>query len=65
MSATAPLLPAVESFLKRAPRMLIGADWVEATDGALMTLSNPATGEPLCQVPSATPADVERAVLAA
>ncbi|MEE3632747.1 aldehyde dehydrogenase family protein [Pseudomonas sp. AL 58] len=65
MSATAPLLPAVEAFLQRAPRMLIGADWVEATDGALMTLRNPATGEPLCQVPSATPADVERAVLAA
>ncbi|MDU9389931.1 aldehyde dehydrogenase family protein [Pseudomonas japonica] len=65
MSTTAPLHPAVEAFIRRAPTMLIGADWVEASDGERLTLRNPATGEALCQVPAATPADVARAVGAA
>lgn len=65
MSSTAPLNPAVEAFIRRAPTMLIGADWVEASDGERLTLRNPASGEVLCQVPAATPADVGRAVAAA
>ena len=65
MSTTAPLNPAVEAFIRRAPSMLIGADWVEAADGERLTLRNPASGEVLCQVPAATPADVGRAVAAA
>ncbi|MDN7142261.1 aldehyde dehydrogenase family protein [Pseudomonas sp. JQ170] len=65
MSAPATLLPAVDAFLQRVPSMLIGADWVPASDGATLTLRNPANGEPLCQVPAATPADVDRAVQAA
>jgi len=59
------LLPATSAFIQRAPRMLIGGDWVEAADGQTMTLHNPATGEVLCVVPRATPEDVDRAVLAA
>ncbi|WP_110971876.1 aldehyde dehydrogenase family protein [Pseudomonas huaxiensis] len=65
MSTTAPLHPAVEAFIRRAPTMLIGADWVESSDGERLTLRNPASGEVLCQVPAATPADVDRAVTAA
>ncbi|WP_095158605.1 aldehyde dehydrogenase [Pseudomonas sp. Irchel 3E13] len=65
MSTTAPLHPAVEAFIRRAPTMLIGADWVESSDGERLTLRNPASGEVLCQVPAATPADVGRAVSAA
>ncbi|AKA23500.1 aldehyde dehydrogenase family protein [Pseudomonas chlororaphis] len=63
--AIATLLPATIAFIRRAPRMLIGADWVEAADGQTMPLHNPATGEPLCVVPRATVEDVDRAVLAA
>lgn len=59
------LLPATSAFIQRAPRMLIGSDWVEASDGQTMPLHNPATGEVLCVVPRATPEDVDRAVLAA
>ncbi|MHA6197305.1 aldehyde dehydrogenase family protein [Pseudomonas wadenswilerensis] len=65
MSTPAPLHPAVEAFIRRAPTMLVGGDWVEAADGERLTLRNPATGEVLCQVPAATPADVARAVGAA
>lgn len=63
--AIATLLPATTAFIRRAPRMLIGAGWVEAADGQTMPLHNPATGEPLCVVPRATVEDVDRAVLAA
>ncbi|WDH51515.1 aldehyde dehydrogenase family protein [Pseudomonas chlororaphis] len=63
--AIATLLPATTAFIQRAPRMLIGAEWVEAADGQTMPLHNPATGEQLCVVPRATVDDVDRAVLAA
>lgn len=63
--AIAPLLAATTAFIQRAPRMLIGAHWVEAADGQTMPLRNPATGEQLCLVPRATVDDVDRAVLAA
>lgn len=59
------LLATTQAFIQRAPRMLIGGEWVEAADGQTMPLHNPATGDVLCVVPKATPADVDRAVLAA
>ena len=65
MSALLPIKPASRAFIERAPRMLIGADWTAADDGALMDLRNPATGEVLCQVPSSSAVDVDRAVRAA
>ncbi|WP_160287303.1 aldehyde dehydrogenase family protein [Pseudomonas knackmussii] len=65
MSASLPIKPASQAFLQRAPRMLIGAEWTSAADGALMDLRNPATGEVLCQVPSSSAGDVDRAVRAA
>ena len=65
MLASLPIKPESRAFLQRSPTMLIGADWSRASDGALMDLRNPATGDVLCQVPAATPADVDRAVRAA
>ncbi|MBD9516540.1 MULTISPECIES: aldehyde dehydrogenase family protein [unclassified Pseudomonas] len=65
MLASLPIKPESRAFLQRAPKMLIGADWTSASDGALMDLRNPATGEVLCQVPAGTAADVDRAVRAA
>ncbi|MBP2697522.1 aldehyde dehydrogenase family protein [Pseudomonas aeruginosa] len=60
-----PLHPKTIEFLAKQPRMLIGADWVDAASGNRMTLRNPATGEPLASVPSAAALDVDRAVQAA
>ena len=60
-----PLHPKTIEFLAKQPRMLIGADWVDAAGGNRMTLRNPATGESLASVPSAAALDVDRAVQAA
>ncbi|MGV8675564.1 aldehyde dehydrogenase family protein [Pseudomonas aeruginosa] len=60
-----PLHPKTVEFLAKQPRMLIGADWVDAASGNRMNLRNPATGEPLASVPSAAALDVDRAVQAA
>jgi aldehyde dehydrogenase (NAD+) len=46
-------------------KLLINGEWVDASDGGKATLVNPATEEPICDVASATPADVESAVAAA
>lgn len=45
--------------------MLIAGEWVEAADGGVMDVVNPATEEVFAQVPRATPQDVARAVEAA
>ncbi|MDR2188280.1 MAG: aldehyde dehydrogenase family protein [Azonexus sp.] len=62
MTARLPIKPESQAFIERPPRMLIGADWTAASDGGLMNVYNPATGEVLCQTPAGTPADVDRAV---
>lgn len=46
-------------------KMLIDGQWVDASDGKLMDIHNPGTGEVLGQVPRATLQDTERAVAAA
>ncbi len=46
-------------------RMLIGGEWVEAGSGEWSDNLNPHSGEVICQVPSATVEDVDRAVEAA
>jgi acyl-CoA reductase-like NAD-dependent aldehyde dehydrogenase len=46
-------------------KMYIGGEWVDAISGETLTTLNPATGEPYATVPSATGADVDRAVKAA
>jgi aldehyde dehydrogenase (NAD+) len=45
--------------------MLIGGEWVQASDAARFTTFDPATGEDWCEIPEATPGDVDRAVRAA
>lgn len=51
---------------KIAPgKLLINGEWVEAQGGRTFDTVNPATGEVLTQVASATAADVERAVTSA
>src|SRR5512135_704833 len=44
---------------------LIGGEWVDSTGGETMEVLNPATGETIAEVPSATAKDVENAVRAA
>ncbi|MDQ3448471.1 MAG: gamma-aminobutyraldehyde dehydrogenase [Chloroflexota bacterium] len=46
-------------------RMLIGGEWVEASGGEWIGVTNPATGQPAGRVPAGTEADVDRAVRAA
>jgi 1-pyrroline dehydrogenase len=43
----------------------IGGEWVDSTGGETMEVLNPATGETIAEVPSATAEDVDRAVQAA
>ncbi len=56
---------AANAFLAAPKRMLIGADWVDAADGAQLDVRTPATGEVFAQVPAGKAADVDRAVRAA
>ena len=52
--------------LDYAPRGLyIGGKWVDAAEGGRVSSINPATARPLCDVPSASAVDVDRAVEAA
>jgi len=46
-------------------KMLIGGDWVAASDGGMFDSINPATNQVWSRVPEATEADVDRAVRAA
>ena len=43
-------------------KMLIGGKWVDASDGAVRNVINPATGEMVDTVPAATKEDVDRAI---
>src|SRR5581483_128032 len=47
------------------PRMFVGGEWVDAGGGERFETIDPSTGAPLASVPSATAADVDRAVRAA
>jgi len=49
----------------RTYQMLIGGEWVDASDGGVFDSVNPATGEVWSRVPEATEADVDRAVQSA
>src|SRR5947207_11319362 len=44
---------------------LVGGEWVESASGETMEVLNPATSETIAEVPSASAADVDRAVQAA
>jgi phenylacetaldehyde dehydrogenase len=56
---------ATSTFLAAPKKMLIGANWVDAADGARLEVRNPATGEVFTHVPAGAAADVDRAVRAA
>ncbi len=43
----------------------VGGEWVDAVDGGIQEVVNPATGETFAEVPRGTEADVDRAVQAA
>lgn len=57
-----PILPQTRSFLTRPQKMLIGGKWLDAACGAAMSFRNPATGEVLGVVPSASAEDVDCAL---
>src|SRR5262245_33841933 len=50
---------------RRTRRMLIDGKWVEAASGKTFTTYDPATEEPLAEIPAGDKEDVERAVKAA
>jgi phenylacetaldehyde dehydrogenase len=57
--------PKVAQFLKRAPRLFINNEWVEAKSQARVQVFDPATGQEIAQVVDANASDVDRAVGAA
>src|SRR5262245_42796405 len=58
--------PGVKKFISgRTRRMLIDGKWVEAASGKTLTTYDPATEEPLAEVPAGEKEDVDRAVRAA
>jgi 1-pyrroline dehydrogenase len=46
-------------------KMFVGGEWVESSSGETMEVLNPATGEPIAEVPRGSAEDVGRAVEAA
>lgn len=55
---------AVAKFLNRAPRILIGGEWLEPARGVL-SVTDPATGKDIAVIANADHDDVDRAVVAA
>jgi 1-pyrroline dehydrogenase len=53
------------SITEHALRNLVAGDLVEAVDGGVREVANPATGDVIAEVPEGTQADVDRAVAAA
>src|SRR4051794_28395495 len=55
----------VREFLARPHRMLINGEWVEAASGQTFETHDPATGDPIGDVPFGEVEDIDRAVAAA
>src|SRR5882672_9021345 len=64
MSMTA-LLPMVADFISKPRKMLIGAEWKEASSGEWIETPDPATGKIIGRFPAGGAADVDAAVVAA
>jgi succinate-semialdehyde dehydrogenase / glutarate-semialdehyde dehydrogenase len=47
------------------PKLFIGGEWRDAESGATLKVEDPSTGEPLCEVASASPSDGKAALAAA
>lgn len=58
-------LPAVQSFLAKPAKMLIGNQWLEAAGGEWIESPDPATGKTIGKFPAGGKVDVDRAVNAA
>jgi len=59
------ILPAVQSFLAKPEKMLIGNQWLEAASGEWIESPDPATGKTIGKFPAGGKVDVDRAVNAA
>jgi acyl-CoA reductase-like NAD-dependent aldehyde dehydrogenase len=59
------LAPAVQSFLSRPAKMLIGGEWREAANGETIDAIDPATGKAIGKFPAGGEAEVNLAVSAA
>ncbi len=59
------LLPATTAFLARDHRLLIGGEWIAASDGATLETVDPATEQTIARFAAAGPADIDAAVAAA
>ena len=64
MNSPAPL-PAVQSFLAKPAKMLIGNQWCDAASGEWIESPDPATGKAIGKFPAGAKMDVDRAVSAA
>jgi hypothetical protein len=62
---TSNVLPAVQSFLAKPAKMLIGNQWREAASGEWIESPDPATGKTIGTFPASGEADVNEAVSAA
>lgn len=51
--------------LGRPFRMLVGSNWIDASQGETLSVIDPATGQQFAAIPSATADDANRAVIAA
>ncbi|WP_299866690.1 aldehyde dehydrogenase family protein [uncultured Hoeflea sp.] len=63
--AIAPDWHGLAADLQADGRLLIDGDWRDASEGETFTSTNPTDGSVICDVASATPADVNRAVAVA
>ena len=55
-----------QAALDKAPKqLLIGGEWRDAAGGATLAVEDPSTGESLCEIADATPADAQAAIDAA
>ena len=55
----------VSAFLKRAPKLFIGGEWVESSHDRTIAIYDPSTGKEIARVVDASDRDVDRAVAAA
>ncbi len=55
-----------QAAIDNAPgKLLIGGEWRDATGGGKLSVEDPSTGEPLCEIADATPDDAQAAIDAA
>jgi len=61
----AELTSRTKEFLSSNRKLLINGDWVDAASGKTFSVTDPATGDELCQVAEGAKEDIDRAVKAA